>query len=100
MHLYTNHGSYFGYKDGKFLYTYKGKCIGKFKGGKIYGKNGKYLGELSKLNYLVVNPKLKNYFIEPWDSEDKKSVTMQPFQFGRIGVASVKYTDFTEADEF
>lgn len=100
VHVYTNQGSYFGYREKEFLFTYEGKCVGKFVEGKIYGKNGNYLGEVSKLGYLVVDRKCKDMSIEGWDNLDGEKVKNQPHQFGRIGVGSFKYTDFKEADEF
>lgn len=100
MHVYTNQGSYFGYRESFYLFTYEGKCVGKFCNDKIYDKGGKYLGELSKLGYLVVDKRNKKLTIEGWEHSDGAKVKMQPYQFGRVGVGSLRYTDFKEADEF
>ncbi len=100
MHIYTNQGSYFGYREQGYLFTYEGKCVGKFKVGKVYEKTGNYLGEVSKLGYLVVDKKNKALQIDPWDKPNGKKVKVKPYQFGRIGTSSFKYTDFKEADEF
>lgn len=100
VHMYTNQGSYFGYKEKGYLFTYEGKCVGKFKERKIYAKDGSYLGEISKLGYLVVDKKNKEMTIEQWENQDSEKVKSQPHQFGRIGVGSFKYIDFKEADEF
>lgn len=100
VHLYTNQGSYFGYKEQNYLFTSNGKCVGKFADGKIYAKDGNYLGELSKLGYLVVDKKYSASTIDPWENQDGVQVKTQPHQFGRVGVGSFKYTDFKEADQF
>lgn len=98
--IYTNQGSFFGYIDKNYLFTYKGICVGKLQNDEIYSPNGMYLGEISKLNYLVKNISKKNQSIEKWEATNGKEIPMQGFQFGRLGVSSIIYTDFNEPEDF
>lgn len=98
--LYTNQGSYFGYRLDGYLFTYKGICVGKFMDGLIYKKDGCYLGELSKLNYLVVDRRNRKLSIDSWDHVNGEEVKIKPFQFSRVDVSSFKYVDFPEVEEF
>lgn len=98
--LYTNEGSFFGYLKTEYLYTYKGLCVGKMVGNNIYGTDGKYLGQISALGYLVRQSSKKDLMIEPWNHQDGTEIPMQAFQFGRIGVGSLKYIDFPSVEDF
>jgi hypothetical protein len=49
-------GTFFGYIDGKDLWTHDGKHIGKLQEDEIiYGPDGHYLGELMKGERLIIN---------------------------------------------
>ncbi len=98
--IYTNQGEFFGYIEKGYLYTYKGICVGKFKDEKIYGKNGNYLGEISMTGYLVKNSLNLKEKIEKWEKSDGIKIPMQAFQFGRIGVVSLKYIEFEGPEKY
>ncbi len=98
--LYTNQGSFFGYIESDYLFTYEGTCAGKVVDNNIYRQNGNYLGEISTLGYLVTDPHKKQMKIDTWDHPNGDAIKMQAFQFGRIGVGSFKYVDFPEVETF
>ncbi|MXZ54915.1 MAG: hypothetical protein F4227_02740 [Gammaproteobacteria bacterium] len=54
-HYWTWRGTYFGYRRDNCLFTHKGKCIGHFSGEEIYGRDGRYLGEVRNKNRLITN---------------------------------------------
>lgn len=44
--LWTWSGVFFGYREGSDLVTFAGKRVGRFTGDEVYGRSGRYLGEL------------------------------------------------------
>ena len=98
--IYNRNGMFFGYVKKSHLYTYSGKCVGKFFEDEIYGNDGKYLGEINRFNYLARIDSKKNKKIEVWFPEDGEKIRPLPPQFGLIGSASIKFVDFKDVDEF
>lgn len=45
-HLWTWSGTYFGYRQGDALFSKTGRQAGRFQDADIYGRDGRYLGEL------------------------------------------------------
>ena len=54
-HYWTWGGTYFGYRQGDLLFTHDGLCAGRFQGDDIYGRSGRYLGEVRSGNRLITN---------------------------------------------
>ena len=48
-------GECFGYRRNDRLFTYHGIQVGKFYGAKIYGADGRYLGEVKSNNRLITH---------------------------------------------
>lgn len=44
--IWTHGGKFFGYRHGNSLFTYQGLEVGRFDGDVIYGRDGRYLGEV------------------------------------------------------
>jgi hypothetical protein len=53
--LWTWGGECFGYRNGDSLYTYFGREVGRFHDDKVYGSDGRYLGESKNGNRLITN---------------------------------------------
>lgn len=100
MNLYANQRSYFGHQQGGYLFTHNGKCAVKFDNEKMYGICRQYLGQLSKTRYLVTGNKFKDEMVANCGHADGEAVSINPHQFGKIRVDSLKYTGFKEVDEF
>lgn len=54
-HYWTWRGTYFGYRRDNYIFTYKGNCIGRLSGDEIYGRDGRYIGEVRNNNRLIRN---------------------------------------------
>ncbi len=46
MRLWTCGGTWFGYREGRELWTHDGRHVGRFVGDTVYGLSGRYLGEV------------------------------------------------------
>ncbi len=57
--LWTWRGRFFGYRQDDHLYTHDGKCVGRFDGPAIFGRKGRYLGQLTR-GRLVSDSRLDN----------------------------------------
>ena len=53
--LWTWGGECFGYRNNDGLFTYYGREVGRFHDEEIYGKDGRYLGEVKSRNRLITN---------------------------------------------
>lgn len=53
--MWTWGGKCFGYRDGQDLWTYNGHHVGRFYDDEVYGRDGKYLGEVMSENRLITN---------------------------------------------
>lgn len=98
--VWTWRGKYFGYIDGDQLRTYQGLHVGKVNDDlEIYGKDGKYLGEIRNENRLITRRnklrKTKTRFI-PRMKRVKRVKRVN--KVGRVMVAG--YEDFPEPDSF
>lgn len=51
--FWTWGGECFGYRNGDSLFTYFGREAGRFDGEEIYGRDGRYLGEIRNNNRLI-----------------------------------------------
>ena len=54
-HYWTWSGTYFGYRRRDLLFTHRGKCVGRFSGQDVYGRDGRYLGEVRNKNRLITS---------------------------------------------
>ncbi len=54
-HYWTWSGTYFGYRHDDLLFTHNGKCVGRFSGDEVYGRDGRYLGEVQNENRLITS---------------------------------------------
>ncbi len=59
--LWTWGGTFFGYKLDDGLFTYNGLQIGRFDGVEIYGRDGRYLGEIESGDRLITNSLKKSW---------------------------------------
>jgi hypothetical protein len=67
--LWTCGGTFFGYRLGDELFTYKGKQAGHFsEGDEIYNAAGNYIGELRLSNRLVTNESKETWHRKPFPS--------------------------------
>jgi len=55
IQLWTWSGTYFGYRDGDDLFDCNGRRVGRFHGKEIFGRDGRYLGELRKRDRLITD---------------------------------------------
>ncbi len=46
MRLWTWRGTWFGYREGRELWTHDGRHVGRFVDDMVYGPSGRYLGEV------------------------------------------------------
>lgn len=58
--FWTWSGKCFGYRVDESLYTHKGREVGRFYDGEIYGADGRYLGEIRLRNRLITNRQKSN----------------------------------------
>lgn len=58
--FWTWGGECFGYRNGDSLFTYFGREAGRFDGEEIYGRDGRYLGEIRNNNRLITKVSRKN----------------------------------------
>lgn len=54
-HMWTWGGTYFGYRRDDLLFTHNGLCVGRFSGDNIFGREGRYLGEVRNNNRLITH---------------------------------------------
>lgn len=59
-HMWTWGGTYFGYRRNDLLFTHKGVCVGQFSGDAVYGRDGRYLGEVRNKNRLITHRSKSN----------------------------------------
>jgi hypothetical protein len=60
--FWTCAGECFGYREDNALFTYDGRQVGRFaEGDEIYGRDGRYLGEICRTGRLITNTSKKNW---------------------------------------
>jgi hypothetical protein len=59
--LWTWGGECFGYRNDEGLFTYYGREVGRFDGEEVYGRDGRYLGEIKSDIRLITCLSKRNW---------------------------------------
>jgi hypothetical protein len=67
--MWTWGGKFVGYREGDYLWRGStGECIGTFDGDEVYGKDGRYRGEVMSDDRLIRNPAKSGWIRSPTPS--------------------------------
>jgi hypothetical protein len=96
--FWTWGGECFGYREGDQLFAYHGLQVGEFHGEEVYGRDGRYLGEVMSENRLITHRGKKGW----------RQSSFTPVRYGSYAryanyVAYVMYAgyeDFPSPDDF
>lgn len=96
--LWTWSGRSFGYRAGNNLWTHDGRNEGRFNNDLIYGRDGKYLGEIRGSNRLITHKSKKTRRKSSFSPLAKRVGHVQRVNYvGNVMLAG--YEDFPRPEE-
>lgn len=96
--FWTWGGQCFGYREGDGLFTYYGLQAGRFDGDEVYGRDGRYLGEVLNENRLITHRGKRGWVRSSFAPMRSGSYARYANYAGYAMYAG--YEDFPSADAF